>query len=596
MKRIIQFIIILLCTQIQAQIYLPDFSVNGYYYRIISVNEVELVPNPNGCIYYSGNVVIPESVDYNGINYKVTSLGNYAFNSANFSSLVLPKGIHTIGEYCFYYATFRGTLDLPDSLKTINQYAFSEAKVIEAIRIPSKVETIGLRAFSPIKTLKNIIVDTANQYYCSYNGVLYSKDTTTLFCCPGGITGDFTIPNGVKEISALSFGNCVITSIVIPNTVVAIKNAAFSQCTKITSINIPSSVKYIEGGIFKNCQRLTNITIDSSNINYKVIDNAIYSINMDTILSHHLASDTVIVPLTVRVLGMESFSETKKLKFVVLPRNIINIQYGAFSSSGIRSINLPESLQSIGEAAFKECENLGSIKIPNSVSYLGNSVFSNCSSLSSVVMSNSVTIIPSRAFEYCSSLNSFVWGNSIERINSLAFLYCSKLPKKIIFPESLKVLEGWALERTGTIEVEFMGIIDTIGKSNFANLEKLKLRNLTPPFTYEVAVSDNILEMTIPCETTPNYLSNPNWSSYNYTEDCDGIEDIDPQSAVQVLTQHKAVDVYNAENYSVAIYDLTGRCHTAEPATGYNLRHYTLPNSGVYIVRVNGKGYKVVVQ
>ena len=156
MKRIIQFIIILLCTQIQAQIYLPDFSVNGYYYRIISVNEVELVPNPNGCIYYSGNVVIPESVDYNGINYKVTSLGNYAFNSANFSSLVLPKGIHTIGEYCFYYATFRGTLDLPDSLKTINQYAFSEAKVIEAIRIPSKVETIGLRAFSPIKTLKNI--------------------------------------------------------------------------------------------------------------------------------------------------------------------------------------------------------------------------------------------------------------------------------------------------------------------------------------------------------------------------------------------------------------------------------------------------------
>ena len=133
----------------------------------------------------------------------------------------------------------------------------------------------------------------------------------------------------------------------------------------------------------------------------------------------------------------------------------------------------------------------------------------------------------------------------------------------------------------------------------YGTVKKMTLVNKTPPYFENVDEGMIICRynnIIIPCNSTQAYLSDPNWSSYNYTEDCDGIEDIDPQSAVQVVAQHKAVDVYNAENYSVAIYDLMGRCHTAEPATGYNLRHYTLPSSGVYIVRVNGKGYKVVVQ
>ena len=91
-------------------------------------------------------------------------------------------------------------------------------------------------------------------------------------------------------------------------------------------------------------------------------------------------------------------------------------------------------------------------------------------------------------------------------------------------------------------------------------------------------------------------MSDPNWSSYNYEEDCGGVEEIDPQSAVRVVAQHHAIDVHNAEEYAVAIYDAMGRCHAAEPATGQSLRHYPLPTAGVYVVHINGKGYKVVVR
>ena len=598
MKRLSITLLLLIAfsVNVRAQIYQPDFSVGGLYYRILMSDQVELVPNPDGCTYYSGNIVVPDSVQYNGTTYKVTSIGNYAFNSANLSSLTLPQGIRSLGEYSFYYSKLRGELKLPDSLRTIGQSAFFGNNLLETIYIPSLVDSIGFRAFSFMQGLKDIVVYSSNTHYCSYDGVLYSKDTTMLLCCPSGKTGEsFVIPNGVRYISDLSVEYCGFTSIEIPNTVSTIKNAAFSQCERLVSLHIPSSVTYIEGGIFRGCKMLTNLTIDSLNIRYKIVDGAIYSMNMDTILSHHLAIDTVVIPQSVRIIGMEAFSITERLKSVVMSNGVEHIYEGAFYASGLRSINLSETLKSIGESCFESCENLQSIEIPNSVTYLGASAFSS-SGLVSVVMSDSVKIIPTRAFEYCLSLSSYSGGQSVERINSLAFLLCMSFPDSITFPETLKVIEGWAFERAGIKNAEFLAVVDTIGQSNFSDLRKLILQNHIPPFTYNTPICNNNLQVTIPCGATSAYMSDPNWSSYSYTEDCDAIEDIDTQSAVQVVAQHKAVDVYNAENYSVAIYDLMGRCHTAEPATGQSLRHYTLPSSGVYIVRVNGKGYKVVVR
>ena len=101
MKRLIT---LLLLTAVGLSIKAQEtvFSVGNLYYRIIMPNEVEVVLNPDGCTYYRGDIVVPDSVQYNGVYYKVTSLGNYAFNSSRLNTLSLPKGIRSIGEYCFY--------------------------------------------------------------------------------------------------------------------------------------------------------------------------------------------------------------------------------------------------------------------------------------------------------------------------------------------------------------------------------------------------------------------------------------------------------------------------------------------------------------
>ena len=138
-------------------------------------------------------------------------------------------------------------------------------------------------------------------------------------------------------------------------------------------------------------------------------------------------------------------------------------------------------------------------------------------------------------------------------------------------------------------------MVDTIDRGNFDNLGLLVLQNSTPPFTYNTKVANSIFKVSIPCRTKENYLADPNWSNFSYIERCDGVEE-NPMAAVKVTAGYRSIEVLNAEAYPVAIYDVMGRCHVSEPANGNHHRHYSVLTAGVYVVRVNDRGYKVVVR
>ncbi len=74
MKIKVSLLLLLFNLQLQGQIVLerPDFSVGNFYYRIIVPGqEVELVPDPEGCVYYTGDIVVPDTVEYEGVVYKL---------------------------------------------------------------------------------------------------------------------------------------------------------------------------------------------------------------------------------------------------------------------------------------------------------------------------------------------------------------------------------------------------------------------------------------------------------------------------------------------------------------------------------------------
>ena len=198
--------------------------IDGINYSINNKNKTaSVVKSSYG--RYSGHISIPESIEYNGEKYDVTSIGGYAFSGCRgLTSLTIPSSVTTIGEYAFSSCSGLTSLTIPSSVTTIGEYAFSSCSGLTSLTIPSSVTSIGKHAF----------------YGCS------------------GLTS-LTIPSSVTSIGEYAFRNCSgLTSLTIPSSVTAI-GTAFSGCNGLTSLTIPKSVKAIYDNSFEDCTSLRDV-------------------------------------------------------------------------------------------------------------------------------------------------------------------------------------------------------------------------------------------------------------------------------------------------------------------------------------------------
>lgn len=141
----------------------------------------------------------------------------------------------------------------------------------------------------------------------------------------------------------------------------------------------------------------------------------------------------------VTSIGTQAFTKQEQLTTVIIPSTVTQIGKNAFTSSGIKYLNIPESVTSIGVEAFLDCRNLTAIDIPDNVTSLAGGVFWSCSNLTSVTIGNGVVSIGYSAFEGCGSLVSVTLGKNITSIGNYAFYDCSSLTS-IIIPEGVKTI------------------------------------------------------------------------------------------------------------------------------------------------------------
>lgn len=483
MKRIktwLTTITVLLCSiMAKAQ----NFEVDGINYYVTSAREVQVSYATENL---SGDVLIPETVSYNGTAYNVTSISTGAFQgNERITSLIISKNITSIGNYAFQYCSNLTSVSIlgnitsigssmfdscsnlvsvtiPESVTVINGGAFSNCSSLTnivfpeglteigygvfencskltSIVIPQKVSLIQSGTFRGCTALKSIIVNANNNTYDSRNNcnaIIETKTNTLIQGCASS-----TIPSTVTSIGSYAFDGCSsLTSIVLPNSVTKIGYQAFQDCSSMTSVNIPTGVTSINGSTFSGCSSLKSIIIPftvTSIGNY-----AFYGCSSLT---------EITIPKSVTKIEQSTFSDCPNLASIIVEsgnnkydsRNNCNAIIETATNTliqGCSSTVIPNSVSSIGHYAFNGCTNLTSIAIPESITEIESGAFRNCSSLTIISLPKNLKSLEYMTFHGCTALKTISIPQNITTIDGGAFGDCSSL-QSINIPTGVTVLE-----------------------------------------------------------------------------------------------------------------------------------------------------------
>ena len=260
--------------------------------------------------------------------------------------------------------TYNGTTY---TVTSISENAFKECGYLTSVTIPNSVTSIGRMAFAYCWSLESVTL--------SEN--ISSIEDYTFYDCES--LTSITIPNNVTYVGNFAFGSCYnLSAVTFGDNVTTIGSSAFAYCSSLSSVTIPASVSYIGYSTFVSCNSLNSIVVESGNTAYDSRNNCNAIIET--------ASNTLI--------------------------------------TGCQSTIIPETVTTIGEQAFYDCEGLTTIAIPNSVTSIEYYAFAGCENLSSVDLGNGVTTISGSAFEYCYAMTSVTIPASVTEIGSWAFYYC----------------------------------------------------------------------------------------------------------------------------------------------------------------------------
>lgn len=256
-----------------------DNCINGIYY--IFDEETHTAEVTHGKNEYTGNIVIPESVEYKGHKYAVTIIGSAAFSGCGeVTSVTIPEGVTSI-QWTAFDGTSLTSVTIPKSVTSIGAYAFSGTGLTSVI-IPESVTSIGEGAFGGCQNLTSVQVESGNPIYDSRENCNAIIETASNTLVEGW---EFSsIPNSVTSIGNGAFVYCYdLTSINIPSSVTSIGSSAFWGCG-LTTVTIPESIKSIGTYAFY-CSSLTDVYCCAESVP-ETGDDVFFDVDLENVTLH----------------------------------------------------------------------------------------------------------------------------------------------------------------------------------------------------------------------------------------------------------------------------------------------------------------------
>lgn len=260
--------------------------------------------------------------------------------------------------------------------------------------------------------LEQIEVEAENPYFTVVDGILYSKDLKVLYYCPPAKKGAVVLPDEVEVIQYL----------------------AFQECSQITSITFSQSLKTVYQGTFGGNNKLVTLKVSGDNPNFSVKSNVLFSKGGDILHLYPAGKKDVNydVPYGVRRINPGAFLGNQYIKSIDIPETVSSIGIESFKNCrNLIKVKLREGLLDIEAGAFLNCSKLSELTFPDGLLNVYEAAISGCNSLLAIRLPESIHTAPQRLNEvknrtiHCYSLYNASWviHDPIVENNTIAYVY-----------------------------------------------------------------------------------------------------------------------------------------------------------------------------
>jgi hypothetical protein len=226
MKKVLSLITLLFCAiTLSAQ---ETATIDGIKYYLEN-GKATIMAQPTTL---SGDIVIPEKVTYNNVDYTVSSMTAAAFKETDVKTITLPNSITSLGDDCFRFCSNLIRITLPNSITSLGDDCFQSCLKLTSITLPNSITSLGGHCFDSCSKLTSI-----------------------------------TLPNSITSLGFYCFGFCSsLTNITLPNSITSLGDHCFWNCSNLTSITLPNSITSLGDDCFYGCSTLMKVTCQWDNL------------------------------------------------------------------------------------------------------------------------------------------------------------------------------------------------------------------------------------------------------------------------------------------------------------------------------------------
>ena len=563
------------------KLFYTSMAIDGIAYTIDTEVGTATVTNYRGS---KRDVAVPATVKYEGADYPVTVIGDFAFSYCSaLQSITLPEGVQSIGDNAFQSCTALQSVTLPESLENIAYGAFLHCSALQSITLPERLQTIGNYAFwnfpleaitclatTPPAIEKNTFIaatytDAALTvpegteaayraaegwklffYSTKTNGIIYTVDTETQTAAVTGADSGITaatIPatvniNGmdypVTAIGDGAFSGCsALQSVTLPEGLQNIGERAFSYCDALQSVAIPERVVNIGDWAFSSCTALQSVTLPERLQN--IGEKAFHECPLEDITCHAVAPPAIsedvfeyivyaTANLNVAIEAENAYRATEGWELFYSSMAIDGIAYTIDTETGTAYVSgaIPD-ITTANIPAKIEYEGTN-----HPVTAIGYEAFQNCTALQSVTIPEGVTTLCDYAFSECESLQSVALPQGLVTIGGYVFRTCISL-KDVILPEGLTSIGKYSFIQCRSLEsIHLPSTLQSVGHDAFriCPLKDIICQGTTPAsLDYHVFDKDTYVSATlhVPSGAEAAYYAAKGWRYFAPKAEVNGI-------------------------------------------------------------------------